>query len=188
MALKKSQIMSQASWKERIYLRIGSTDDISSYLARLYQQTQGTAASSAAYTYSSLSGIPAFPDTVEISEDAYNSLSSENASAMKPPPPPKDGPDEALRSLVEEGTITSDQASAIKDAIINAVDEEGASVASDLSGQSEEAGSNPLETLLLNLVSDGTLSEDQAASVAEALKPPPPPPPALTDSSGEESV
>lgn len=172
--------------KGRIYLKIGSTDDMSSYLAKLYQQTQRTSTSSMTFANSSLLGNLAYTDTVEISEDAYNSLASGNVSTMKPPPPPRGGPDEALQSLVDDGTITSDQASAIKEAIINAVDEESSSATSASASLSAESSGNPLKTLLNNLVSDGTLSEDQAASVADAMKPPPPPPPQQSAASSAE--
>lgn len=168
-------------------MKIGSTDDISSYLAKLYQ-AQGTSTSSTASTTSTLLGNLAYSDTVEISEDAYSYLASESTSAMQPPPPPPmDHADEALQSLVDDGTITTEQASAIKDAIISAVEAEETASSSDSTEQTANSG-NPLESILDSLISDGTLSEEQAASVADALKPPPPPPPPEAAATSDDST
>lgn len=103
-----------------------------------------------------------------------------------------------LEALVNDGTITSDQASAIDNALRSAMQ----------SGQGPGAGKDPLADLvsagtitqgqadsvkstldasrpdrkdfmsnvLDSLVTDGTLTQDQADSVKQAMKPPAPPP------------
>jgi polyhydroxyalkanoate synthesis regulator phasin len=153
------------------------TDNLSSYLSSLLQETQkasnSTAAGSSQFTVSGTGS----GDMIEISGEAYDSLAAGSSNGRMPPPPPSMDASEALSGLVDDGTITDDQAEAITTAIQNAVSSKSSSDSSDTSAGTSSAGSNPLESLLDGLVSDGTLTEDQATSVGQALTPPPPPPP-----------
>jgi hypothetical protein len=173
-------------------LKIGNTDDLSSYLSWFYQGIQktsgSTASSSATGNDQTVSGTGSPADTLEISDEAYLSLNGSGAGGrMGPPPPPEmtgDAGDSnpitgALDSLVSEGTITDEQAGAIASAIQEAMSGGSAPDTADADAGTQSAVTNPLESLLGSLVSDGTLTEDQAASAAQALTPPPPPPPPL---------
>jgi len=83
-----------------------------------------------------------------------------------------------LASLIEDGTITSDQEQAIKEAL-----ETARMAYQTQAGAANASGYDPLDSL----VASGTITEDQKAAVKEALDsardsqrmmmPPPPPPP-----------
>ena len=111
-------------------------------------------------------------DEVNVSSDAYAAYDSSMNG--------KTSYENVFESLVNDGTITSDQADAIQTAM--------SSDQVDISN-----GSNPLKTVLDGLVSDGTITSDQKDAIATALAPtgggtgggiqdekpmgPPPPPP-----------
>jgi polyhydroxyalkanoate synthesis regulator phasin len=133
-----------------------------------------------------------------LTEDEASSV----AQSLQPPPPPPPGGmmpmqgtsedsesdttdmiTQTLQSLVDDGTLTDDQVTAITDA---------------LTGSSEtdtDSDSTTLQSILDNLVENDTLTEDEAATVAQSLIPPPPPgqmyglPFEMSgDSSGDESA
>ena len=73
-----------------------------------------------------------------------------------------------LESLVSDGTITSDQEEAIASALAPAAKNTMAPPPPPPRGDASE-GSNPLQATLESLVSDGTLTSDQASAIAQAL-------------------
>ena len=119
---------------------------------------------------SSLSSLTRYQTASDSKEEEEESL--EKLELLQPKSP--------LSSLVEDGTITSEQEKAVKEAL------EAARLAFQTPyGASAATGSDPLSSL----VASGTLSEDEAAAVKEALEaskppmngPPPPPPPGTED-------
>jgi hypothetical protein len=145
--------------KGRTNVKIGNTDDIGNYVSKLSQGTQSQRTQNARST----AGIAPYMsgqssgDTVEISEQAYDSLSGDMAGHRMMP-----GHAQALSGLVEDGTLTSDQAAAV----VSAIGSEDIDISE---------GINPLKAALDSLVSAGTLTSDQADSIAGALAPPEPP-------------
>jgi competence protein ComGC len=154
------------------------------YLAALYQ-SQSTKATNSSSNSSSVSPIESQRfDMVEISSDAYNAYANFLNGTTSSPSHSK-----AFESLVNDGTITSDQASVIKNAM-----------SSDSIDVSD--GSNPLKAVLDSLISDGTITSDQEDAIVATLaledsdatsdiqmdKPmgPPPPPPKDSEDDGED--
>jgi competence protein ComGC len=110
------------------------------------------------------------------------------ASASQKPPSP-------LAGLVSDGTITSEQEQAIKEAL------ETARMAYATQAGAQNASSNAtLKDPLSSLVSSGAITEEQKEAVSEALKsgmkangmrgmpPPPPPPQQATGESGQSDM
>ena len=140
-------------------MKIGNSEDLSNYMSRLSQSTQSQRTQNAISTDGMspyLSGQSS-GDTLEISDQAYDSLSGGMPGQMMPP-----DHRQALSGLVDDGTLTGDQAAAVVSAM--------------RSGDADTAeGSNPLKATLDSLVSAGTLTSDQADAIADALAPPEPP-------------
>lgn len=162
-------------------MKIASTEDSYSYLLKL-QQTTERVSNSVAKKDSSAIGSTAQSDSVEISSEAYDALASDSDTRLKQPPPPPPPPPSAsseqsgnsnslvdvLGSLVENGTITSELSSAISDALSSSSSASSSSASStDTSNQT-----NPLKTMLDNLKSDGTLTQEQLSVIVSTLTPP----------------
>jgi polyhydroxyalkanoate synthesis regulator phasin len=137
-------------------MKIGNSNEASSILNLINQnaskssRSQGSASNSAVLS----------PDSLTISEEAYQMMA---ARGMKPgEPPPQNDPSEALQNLVKDGTITEDQSTAIADAL----------------GSNDTETESPwqkLQSVLQSLIDNGTLTEEEATSVADTMMPPPPP-------------
>lgn len=148
-----------------------SQDSSAQALWRLLQQRTALAAQSTQNT----------EDTTAIQDLLQTAGSSSQASSGQKVSP--------LASLVDDGTITSEQEQAIKEAL------EKARMAFQTQAGSASASSNTAFTDPLDsLVSSGTITEEQKSavkSVLDAKKPqgmlPPPPPPPSTQSSDEDS-
>jgi polyhydroxyalkanoate synthesis regulator phasin len=140
-------------------LKIGNSNDAGNII---FLASRNASKSSRSQDSASNSAVLS-PDSLTISDEAYQMMA---AGGMKPgePPPmgPQNAPSEVLQSLVQDGTITEDQHTAITDAL----------------GTDDAETGDPgakLHSVLQSLIDNGTLSEEEAASVADAMLPPPPP-------------
>lgn len=115
-------------------------------------------------------------DTVQAADD-----SAQGSSAVERKSP--------LYSLIESGTITSDQEKAIKDAF------ETSRLAYQTQAGAANAFASSSANPLDNLVTNGTITEEQASAVKSTLEsdknvkrmPPPPPPPKSEDDEDNDS-
>ena len=151
-------------------MTIGGTSSTNAYFTRAIQSIQSQNNSSTATTACS-SSTTTSGDSVEISDEAYANYNASKSQGAPPPPPPSDSNSsndlsKILDSLVDDGTITSDQATAIASALAppekpNEYAETGSSDNSD----------NPLKNALDSLVDDGTVTSDQLSAILSAITP-----------------
>ena len=130
-------------------MEIQKSNSIYSNYATLFQSQKTNSKTGQADDSASSTNTASRVDRVEISDEAYAAY----AQSMS----------QSLGSLVSDGTITSDQADSIENAL--------SSSSVDVSN-----GSNPLKTVLDSLVSNDVISEDQEEAISKEMAPPPPPP------------
>ncbi len=149
-------------------MTIGSTTSANVYYTKAIQSMQVRSKDSVSITSDSTSSTDS-GDSIEISSEAYALYNASKPQGTPPPPPPESssGSDsdfsDILDSLVSDGTITSDQATAIASALAPPEKNDESSSSSD--------DNNPLKNALDSLVSDGTITSDQLSSILSAFAP-----------------
>lgn len=147
-------------------MTIGSTSSANVYYTRAIQSTQGRSKDTTSSTVDSSSSTNS-GDSIEISSEAYALYNASKSQGAPPPPPPPSSSgsgsnfSDILDSLVNDGTITSDQASTIASALAPSKKNDESSGSSD--------DNNPLKVAFDNLVSDGTITSDQLSSILSAF-------------------